>query len=173
MAPGVPLLFQGEEWAASTPFQYFTAHDDPELGRAVSEGRKREFAAFGWAPDDVPDPQDPATFQRSKLQWDEVSVTPHREMLAWYRSLIALRRAIPSLTDGDLRSVRIDFNEGERWLTMSRGEVTVALNIGESEQSLPVPDGLGLKLASETAITHSNGYVTLPPRSTAVLIGHR
>jgi maltooligosyltrehalose trehalohydrolase len=171
-APGVPLLFQGEEWAASTPFQYFTAHEDPDLGRAVSEGRKREFAAFGWSPADVPDPQDPATFERSRLDWDEVPLEPHREMLGWYRDLIALRRAFPDLTDGNLRSVRIEFDEGEHWLTMSRGEVTLALNVGEAEQSLLVPDGQGLKLASDPGIIHSSGYVTLPPDSAAVLIGH-
>ena len=70
-SPFVPLLFQGEEWGATTPFQYFTDHTDPELGRAVSEGRRREFAAFGWDPQAVPDPQDPATFERSKLDWTE------------------------------------------------------------------------------------------------------
>ena len=172
MAPGVPLLFQGEEWAASTPFQYFTAHEDPDLGRAVSEGRKREFAAFGWSPADVPDPQDLATFERSRLNWGEASLESHREMLDWYRALIAVRRAFPVLMDGDLRSVRIDFDEGERWLTMSRSEVTLALNVGETEQSLLVPDGQGLKLASDPCIIHSNGYVTLPPDSAAVLIGH-
>ena len=67
-APFVPMLFLGEEWAASTPFQYFTDHEDAELGRAVSEGRRREFAAFGWDPSGVPDPQDPATFERSRLR---------------------------------------------------------------------------------------------------------
>src|SRR5208337_3917332 len=63
-SPFVPMLFQGEEWGASTPFQYFTDHPEPELGKAVSEGRCREFAAFGWKPQDVPDPQAPETFQR-------------------------------------------------------------------------------------------------------------
>ncbi|MDQ3757558.1 MAG: malto-oligosyltrehalose trehalohydrolase [Actinomycetota bacterium] len=88
----VPLLFQGEEWAASTPFQYFTDHADPELGRAVSEGRRSEFGAFGWKPEDVPDPQDPATFERSRLDWSEPAREPHAGMLRWYRELIALRR---------------------------------------------------------------------------------
>ena len=172
LAPGVPLLFQGEEWAASTPFQYFTAHADSALGSAVSQGRKREFAAFGWSPGDVPDPQDPATFERSRLNWDEVSQQPHREMLDWYRALIALRRAFPALTEGDLRTVRVDFDEEERWLTMSRGEITLALNIGENEQPLPMSDRFSLELASESGISYSNGYVTLPPDSAAVLIGH-
>jgi maltooligosyltrehalose trehalohydrolase len=91
-SPFVPLLFMGEEWGASTPFQYFTDHDDPELARAVSAGRRREFEAFGWAPSDVPDPQDPATFERSKLRWEEIAEPPHRDLLDWYREFIRLRR---------------------------------------------------------------------------------
>jgi len=71
-SPFVPMIFQGEEWAASTPFLYFTTHTEPELSRAVSEGRRREFAHFGWDPRSVPDPQDPDTFLRSKLDWNEL-----------------------------------------------------------------------------------------------------
>jgi len=91
-SPFVPLLFQGEEWGAGTPFQYFTDHGDPAVARAVSDGRRREFAAFGWRPEDVPDPQDPETFDRSKLDWRELEREPHRSVLAWYRGLLALRR---------------------------------------------------------------------------------
>ncbi len=89
-SPFTVLLFQGEEWGASTPFQYFTDHQDPVLGLAVSEGRAREFAAFGWAPGDVPDPQDPATFERSVLRWQEAEEGDHARLHAWYRDLIAL-----------------------------------------------------------------------------------
>ena len=94
-APFVPMLFQGEEWAASTPFQYFTDHEDPDLGRAVTEGRRREFAAFGWDPEDVPDPQAPETFARSKLRWDERHEGGHGRVLDWYRQLIAAAPAHP------------------------------------------------------------------------------
>ena len=69
--PFTPMLFQGEEWAASTPFQFFTSHPEPDLGRMTAEGRIREFAAMGWDPDVVPDPQEPDTFRRSKLDWSE------------------------------------------------------------------------------------------------------
>jgi maltooligosyltrehalose trehalohydrolase len=88
LAPYVPLLFQGEEWNASSPFQYFVDFAaEPELARAVSVGRRNEFRHFGWKPEDVPDPQDPQTFRRSKLDWREVSSPAHRSMFDWYRQL--------------------------------------------------------------------------------------
>jgi maltooligosyltrehalose trehalohydrolase len=122
-APFVPMIFQGEEWAASSPFLYFTNHTDPDLGRAVSEGRRREFAAFGWPPDAVPDPQDRETFLRSKLKWEEVEEGEHAEMLRWYRDLIALR---PRLRG----EARVTFSEAERWVRMDRGDVSVVCGFG-------------------------------------------
>jgi 1,4-alpha-glucan branching enzyme len=79
-APFVPLLFQGEEWGASSPFLYFTDHQDSELARAVTEGRRREFAAFGWRSEDVPDPQGRETFERSKLNWREPEEETHNDL---------------------------------------------------------------------------------------------
>ena len=70
-SPFTPMLFQGEEWAASTPFQFFTSHPEPELGEATAAGRLTEFAQLGWDPAVVPDPQDPETLERSKLDWSE------------------------------------------------------------------------------------------------------
>ena len=116
LGPLVPMLFQGEEWGASTPFLYFTDHEDPELGRPVSEGRRREFAAFGWAPEDVPDPQAPKTFERSKLDWDEVGEGVHGSLLDWHRRLIALRRSEPALSSGTFDDLDVRFDEDERWL---------------------------------------------------------
>ena len=81
-SPFTPMLFMGEEWAASTPWQYFTSHEEPELAEAVREGRRREFAAHGWASEDVPDPQAPATVAASTLDWSEsVSAETHSAML--------------------------------------------------------------------------------------------
>jgi maltooligosyltrehalose trehalohydrolase len=130
-SPFVPMLFMGEEWGASTPFQYFTDHPDPALGAAVSEGRRREFASFGWAPEDVPDPQAVATFERSRLDWSEPAATGrHAELLAWHRELIRFRRAHPSLTDGRLDLVEVDADEEARTLRIRRGPVTVLVNLG-------------------------------------------
>ncbi len=110
-APFVPMIFQGEEFAASTPFQYFADHEDPEMARAVKEGRRGEFAAFGWKPEDIPDPEKVETFQRSKLKWDEVHEGRHEEMLEWYRRLIALRRGSPALNDGEPGQTKVSFDE--------------------------------------------------------------
>ncbi len=121
--PFTPLLFQGEEWAASTPFLYFTDHADPGLGNAVAEGRRREFAAFGWTRE-VPDPQDLYTFERSKLDWDELDEPYHRDMLHWYRDLIALRQRLPAVAQGVLAQV-----EGDR-IVFERDGVLVRVNLG-------------------------------------------
>jgi maltooligosyltrehalose trehalohydrolase len=75
-APFIPMLFQGEEWGATSPFLYFTDHQDSELGRNVTEGRRREFTAFGWNPKEIPDPQAVETFERSKLNWSERDEEP-------------------------------------------------------------------------------------------------
>jgi maltooligosyltrehalose trehalohydrolase len=170
LAPFVPMLFQGEEWGASTPWQYFTDHTDPELGRAVREGRRREFAAFGWDPEQVPDPQDPATFARSRLDRAERGRPPHRELLAWHRAVIGLRRARPELRVADRRQVRVEWSEEGRWLVLWRAAVAVAANLADHPQTLPVAGAPQLLLASEDAgVTVAGGTVTLPPDAVAVL----
>jgi maltooligosyltrehalose trehalohydrolase len=123
LGPFVPLLFMGEEWGASTPFQFFSSHGDRALARAISEGRVREFEGFGWDASQVPDPQSPATFERSKLNWQEATAWPHAELADWYRRLVALRRATPELRSGDLAQVEVEV-AGSR-LGMRNGPVTV------------------------------------------------
>ena len=126
LSPFVPMLFQGEEWASSSPFLYFADHEDPELARAVSEGRKKEFAAFGWNPASIPDPESQATFEASKLKWSEVNEPEHAEMLSWYRALIHLRRTTACLNNGSAGNVRVTFDEREKWLRMQRGTIAVS-----------------------------------------------
>jgi len=168
-APFIPMLFQGEEFAAATPFQYFTNHADPELARAVSEGRRKEFAAFGWNGQDTPDPQDPDTFLRSKLNWMELEREPHASLLAWHRRLIALRRCAPEFTDGRLDRVEARFSETEQWLTFRRGEYAIALNLSTELRVAPIPFPCALVLASDgNCITHETS-VELPPDSVAIL----
>jgi maltooligosyltrehalose trehalohydrolase len=105
-----PLLFQGQEWGASTPFLYFTDFSDRQLATAVREGRRREFEAFGWNPDEVPDPNDLQTFERSKLDWGEIGEPEHAALLGRYREFLALRRRLPAFTSpvGDDVDVQVD-----------------------------------------------------------------
>ena len=166
MSPFVPLLFQGEEWAASSPFQYFADHD-PEMARLVSEGRKKEFTAFGWNPESIPDPEKRETLERSKLKWDEASAGEHAEMLAWYRQLIRLRRAAAALNNGEPGQTRVFYQE--RWFSMERGDLTVSCNLGETARRFPVGVGSRVVLSSRGAVTVTDGAVMLPP-DTAVIV---
>jgi maltooligosyltrehalose trehalohydrolase len=169
LSPFVPMLFQGEEWAASTPFLYFADHDDPELARAVSEGRKKEFAAFGWDPASIPDPENPSTFNASKLRWDEVKVGDHAEMLAWYKALIRFRRDTPCLNDGTAGKVHMTFDEHAKWLRMERGDVMVICNLGDRDQTFAVSRDGRIVLASQSAIQVSECKLALPSDSVAVV----
>jgi 1,4-alpha-glucan branching enzyme len=170
-APFIPLLLQGQEWAASAPFQYFTDHDDPELGRAVSEGRRNEFAAFGWKPEDVPDPQSPQTFARSKLDWSEPGREPHASLLDWHRQLLRLRRELPRLGDGGTNETRARFDEAARWLAVERGPVTVACNLGLESARVPVQSAAHhVRLASDPRVKLVGAGVELPAPSVAVLV---
>ena len=140
----VPMLFQGEEWGASTPFLYFTNHEDPKLGAAVSAGRRREFAAFGWKPEEIPDPQARETFLQSRLDWSEMTRSPHREILQWHRELLRLRREIPALTGSE--APQITFNESARWLAIQRGTVSILCNLADREQILLCPPSENIAL---------------------------
>ena len=172
-APFIPLLFQGEEYAASTPFQYFAHHDDGEMAKAVSEGRRREFAAFGWNPEVIPDPEKRETFERSKLNWDEVHQGTHAEMLDWFTKLIHLRRSSPALNDGDPGHVKVSFDEEKRWLTMERGPVRVMCNLGDEVVEFENSTGLPLVLASRDDVRAENAKVVLPPDTFALLSGEK
>ena len=168
LGPSVPMLFQGEEWGASTPFQYFTDHEDAELGQAVSEGRRREFAAFGWAPHEVPDPQSQATFERSKLDWDEVGDPDHKDLLDWHRRLIALRQSEPALSSGRFDDVDTRFDEDGHWLVVTRSGLSIVCNFADQPRQIPVAAG-EVVIASDESVTVAESTVTLPPTTVAVL----
>ncbi len=171
MSPFIPLIFQGEEFAASSPFQYFADHEDEEMVRAVVEGRKREFAAFGWDPDVIPNPESVETFERSKLRWEEVSEGRHGEMLEWYRKLIHLRRSSISLNDGDIGRVKVTFDEKSQWLVLDRGLVRVVCNLGGEWAEFENSGGFSLLLASRHDVRVAEERVVLPPDSLAILSG--
>jgi maltooligosyltrehalose trehalohydrolase len=173
-APFVPMLFMGEEWATARPFPYFVDHTDPALADAVREGRRREFAAFGWDPSAIPDPQDPGTAAAAVLDWEAIGEPSHAEVLRWWTDLLALRRRRPELTDGDLARVRVSYNEGAGWLLMRRGGVTVAANLGEGTVEVAVGPGR-IALRSDAEIEFCGGRpdgpgtLRLPPETVAVV----
>jgi maltooligosyltrehalose trehalohydrolase len=163
------MLFQGEEFGADTPFQYFTNHEEPELAQAVSEGRRTEFAAFGWKVADIPDPQDPETFSRSKLDWAELEREPHASLLAWHKQLISLRRGTPDFTDGRLDQVQVRSSDSEQWLTFRRGAYGIAVNLSQGTRTVPLAFPGTLVLASDTSsIIHETG-IEMPPDSVVIL----
>ncbi|WP_089104653.1 malto-oligosyltrehalose trehalohydrolase [Streptomyces hyaluromycini] len=170
-APFTPMLFMGEEWAAGSPWQFFTDHTDPDLAEAVRRGRRREFAAHGWAEEDVPDPQDPATRERSCLDWSEPEREPHARVLAWYRRLIALRHGQPDLTDPDLADTKVAYDEAARWLAFRRGDVRVAVNLGKEPAAIPLGTGRVEVLAAwdTVAAPDADGVLRVPGESCVVL----
>ena len=165
-APYVPLLFMGEEWGASTPFLYFTDHRDPAVAAATSAGRRAELAAFGWHADDVPDPQDPQTFLRSRLRFEERTRPPHAALLEHVRRLIALRRAEPALRDGRPDGVRVAVDEARRTLLVDRGRFAIACNLGHEAASIAIDGGAALVLGDGTLV---GGALALPPDGAAVV----
>jgi malto-oligosyltrehalose trehalohydrolase len=169
-APFTPMLFMGEEWGADTPWQYFTDHEEEWLATAVREGRRREFAAHGWAVSQVPDPQDPETFRRSRLDLSQPSAEPHAGLLAWYRELIALRRARPELTDPRLDRVAVRFDEDARWLVITRGRLLIVASLGDVPLLVPLPEPPTVVLAaSRPGVTLRDTGVTVPGAALAVL----
>jgi maltooligosyltrehalose trehalohydrolase len=168
-SPFTPMLWMGEEWGARTPWQFFTDHDDVELGKAITEGRRREFVAFGWKPEDIPDPQDPATFERSRLDWAERDKDEHAALLAFHRRLIRLRRELPELTDPSLDDVTVAYDEDDRWIVVRRGNVAVLANLGDEPRHLPTPEPVvDVALASAEGFMFDADGMTLPGESVAI-----
>jgi maltooligosyltrehalose trehalohydrolase len=163
-APQLPLLFMGEEWGATTPFCFFTDYGDARLVRAMRKGRRASLRDHGFG--DGADPQSLETFEASRLRWHEREAEAGRAMLAWYRELIALRRARPELRDGELTHVRVAFDDDAGWLAVQRGPLTLACNLGEAAQRLPVEGGRVL-LASPAAVE----WPELPPDGVALVEG--
>ena len=158
LLPNIPLLFMGEEYGETAPFQYFIDHGDPDLVDAVRKGRKREFAHFGWREEDLPDPYDAATFERSRVHPGPQKTSGHRTMLQWTRALIGLRTSIPAL--GAVGSNKLGYAvrafEHERVLVVHRwGDsgpaalIVLGFNAGPTSATLREPVGTwALRLAA-------------------------
>ncbi|NCD19167.1 MAG: malto-oligosyltrehalose trehalohydrolase [Actinobacteria bacterium] len=170
LSPFSPMLFQGQEWGTRSPFQFFTDHG-PDLAEIVVEGRKQEFAGHGWeelygGDVEVPSPQDPATFERSKLPWDEVDDPGHAAMLAWYRDLIALRRS--AFGDG-ATDQHPEADHGDGWFRMTRGPLSVVVAPGPEGRQVAEPAGTALELIFGDVTVSDDGVVSLPAHGVAVL----
>lgn len=124
LSPFVPMLFMGEEYGESTPFQYFVSHADADLVEKVREGRRSEFEKFHWHPD-VPDPQSEETFLRSKLNWNLRNEGSHKTLLSFYTELLAIRKANSSLSHSTKADSKIQAYDPaamliERWHESNR-----------------------------------------------------
>jgi maltooligosyltrehalose trehalohydrolase len=161
LSPFTPMLFMGEEYGEPAPFQFFSNHIDPEIAEATRTGRRQEFArfaAFGDA-NEIPDPEDPATFERSKLSRQ---VDPATQAL--YEQLIRVRRTIGP---GDADEIR--FDEAERWLLVRRGEFEIICNF-DRERAVEIPvTGTTIELVTDRDTDISDGSTRLPPMSGALI----
>jgi maltooligosyltrehalose trehalohydrolase len=168
-SPFTPMLWMGEEYGARTPWQFFSDHEG-ELGEAVRQGRRAEFASHGWATDDVPDPQSPQTFLDSTLDWTELEQQRAQSLLAWYRDLLALRRSRRELSDGRREQVEVSYDEQARWLVVRRGSVAVACNLSSERQEVALPGApRDVLLASAPGFVFAKGRVETDGESVVVL----
>ncbi len=168
-APYMPMLFMGEEWATSSPFLYFADHEDEEMRRLVAEGRKKEFAAFGFG-EDIPDPEDVKTYEMSKLNWEEQGDGKHAEMLAWVKSLIRLRRSRVCFNDGDMHHLLVTRDDQRQTLVMVRDEARILINFGNESSSFTLLEGEQLAIISRQGLSVGDQELVLPPMTLAVLL---
>ncbi|GIW54065.1 MAG: malto-oligosyltrehalose trehalohydrolase [Nitrospiraceae bacterium] len=149
LAPNIPLLFMGEEYGERAPFLYFTDHGDPALVEAVRRGRKAEFVAFGWS-GDIPDPQDPATFDRSRVHPGEPTDPQQAALLRWYRRLLGLRRSVAALAVSESGEAghRVRSDDAQQIVTLHRWAadgsaalIVLGFNKGPASFSLRPPPG--------------------------------
>lgn len=167
LTPFTPMLFMGQEWGATTPWPFFTSHPEPELGRAVAEGRLAEFAQMGWEPDLVVDPQDPATVESARLDWSESERGHHARLLDLYRRLTGLRRQHPEFTDPAFVTGCV-VDEGEKWLAFDRGSITVAINFDTESHWMPVTGATAL-LTTRPLEGATGDALLVPARGAAVV----
>lgn len=144
-SPTTPMLFMGEEYGETNPFQYFTSHPEPELADAVRTGRREEFAAFAsFTGTEVPDPQDPATFERSRLTWAAADSAEGQARRDLWRRLLQLRREVPALGNGRRDLVEILTVDEERLAVVRRADdgsaVLVLANLSDQHWHVSLPD---------------------------------
>ncbi|MDP2712007.1 MAG: malto-oligosyltrehalose trehalohydrolase [Solirubrobacteraceae bacterium] len=159
LSPFTPMLFMGEEYGEPAPFQFFSDHIDEEIATATRDGRRREFAAFAeFAGEQVPDPQDPATFERSKLTRER-----DEAVADLYARLLAMRRQLPD------DETTTQFDEDARWLVVDRGPYRLACNFAAQQRAVPLAAGHGEVVLATGAAELRDGAVLLPALSGALV----
>jgi maltooligosyltrehalose trehalohydrolase len=158
LSPFTPMRFMGEDYGELAPFQYFTDHIDPDIAEATRTGRAAEFASFASFGGEVPDPEDPATFQRSKL-----TRRPDPGLARLYRELIQARTRLGSGEVSDLR-----YDETGGWLVARRGAHELVGNFTTTRLRIPVR-GADVQLAAGGEPQIETGYITLPAMSAALI----
>jgi maltooligosyltrehalose trehalohydrolase len=167
-SPFTPMLWMGEEWAASTRWPFFSSHPEPELAEATGKGRIEEFAQHGWDVTQMLDPQDPEVFVRAKLNWSELGEDAHARMHEVYRELLRLRREHPELADPRLDEVEVAYDEAARWIVVHRGGLRVVANIADSPQHLPAA-GSEIVFATRAGVSLAGDTVGMPSQTAAIL----
>jgi maltooligosyltrehalose trehalohydrolase len=170
MSPFLPLLFQGEEWGAMTPFYYFTDYPEKDLADAVKGRRAEEFSAFGWRAEELADPQAIKTFEDCRLRWDELDHPTKYTLLAWYKKLIRLRRSEPLLA-GEVPAEAVPaFDEAMKWFLFTRGPFLIICNLAAGFQQVRLPSPhYQMLLASDDSLKVEDGTMGLPGLSVAIL----
>jgi maltooligosyltrehalose trehalohydrolase len=172
LSPFIPMLFMGEEYGETAPFQYFTSHSDPDLIEAVRRGRREEFVRFAWQ-GETPDPHAEETFQRSKLNWSLPEREQHAMLRRLYHDLLRLRRETPALRTLDLARVET-YTEDDRGVLLIRrwtddDQVLIAFNFSDQEQIVALPFGeSGWRPLMDTVSRIEDGRVTLPAEAFAL-----
>ncbi|GAB3057764.1 malto-oligosyltrehalose trehalohydrolase [Sediminivirga luteola] len=178
LSPYTPMLFMGEEFAAQTPFQFFTSHPEEWLAEAVAAGRREEFGRHGWDLDAVPDPQDPETFIRSKLRWEETAQGTGAALLRLHRHLAALRAERITGRELGFADIHVEHSEDERWLDLRLPGVRVITSLGPVGVTRPMASDERVLLdtaaythgpAAQIDRTAADAALRLPGWSAAVL----
>ena len=168
LSPYIPLLFMGEEWEETAPFQYFTSHSDAALIEAVRRGRREEFAAFRWL-GEPPDAQDESTFLRSKLDHTLMHTEPHRTLWEFYQELIKLRRTLPAFARLSKEQMEVRVFEKERTLQIRRwcegDEALILANFSDESQSVLAGHGGSWAVRLDTADQRWIGATSAVPSS--------
>ena len=168
-SPYTPMIFMGEEWAATTPWPFFASFTDPDLVEGVRNGRLREFAALGWAEEDIPDPMAPATRDSAVLDWSQVERDPHALVLDTYRALIALRRLEPELSDPRLDRFKVVTGGDGRQILLFRGDLRVVCNLDSADAEVELDSVPSELLLANGRPRTTGAIVTLPGECFAVM----